>query len=40
MATEKLNARGKNEGGNKEGEERRRGGGVSAQDLLRREGRL
>ncbi|MCX2931860.1 MMPL family transporter [Mycobacterium sp. CVI_P3] len=35
VATEKLNSRGK-----KEGEERRRGGGVSAQDLLRREGRL
>jgi hypothetical protein len=36
VATEKLNARGK-----KEGEDRpRRGGGVSAQDLLRREGRL
>ncbi len=36
VATEKLNARGK-----KEGEDRpRRGGGVSAADLLRREGRL
>jgi RND superfamily putative drug exporter len=35
VATEKLNSHGK-----KEGEERRRGGGVSAQDLLRREGRL
>jgi trehalose monomycolate/heme transporter len=36
VATEKLNSRGK-----KEGEDRpRRGGGVSAQDLLRREGRL
>ena len=36
VATEKLNSRGK-----KEGEERqRRGGGVSAADLLRREGRL
>ncbi len=34
VATEKLNARGKN------ADERRRGGGVSAQDLLRREGRL
>jgi RND superfamily putative drug exporter len=34
-ATEQLNAR-----GNKEGEKQRRGGGVSAQDLLRREGRL
>ena len=37
VATEKLNARGKKQGG----EDRpRRGGGVSAQDLLRREGRL
>jgi RND superfamily putative drug exporter len=35
VATEKLNARGKNAG-----DDRRRGGGVSAQDLLRREGRL
>jgi len=36
VATEKLNSRGK-----KDGEDRpRRGGGVSAQDLLRREGRL
>ncbi|GAY18785.1 MMPL family transporter [Mycobacterium sp. shizuoka-1] len=38
VATEKLNSRGK-----KEGDEQRRrgtGGGVSAQDLLRREGRL
>ncbi|TGD89867.1 hypothetical protein BayCH28_04580 [Mycolicibacterium sp. CH28] len=36
VATEKLNSR-----GTKEGEDRpRRGGGVSAQDLLRREGRL
>lgn len=36
VATEKLNARGQ-----KEGEDRpRRGGGVSAADLLRREGRL
>jgi RND superfamily putative drug exporter len=35
VATEKLNSRGK-----KEGEERqRRGGGISAADLLRREGR-
>jgi RND superfamily putative drug exporter len=47
-ATEQLNARGKNEdaqkeGAQKEGEERQRrgtGGGVSAADLLRREGRL
>jgi RND superfamily putative drug exporter len=38
VATEKLNSRGK---GGKDGEDRpRRGGGVSAQDLLRREGRL
>jgi RND superfamily putative drug exporter len=35
VATEKLNSRGR-----KDSEERRRGGGVSAQDLLRREGRL
>jgi RND superfamily putative drug exporter len=36
VATEKLNSRGQ-----KDGEDRpRRGGGVSAQDLLRREGRL
>jgi len=37
VATEKLNARGKKRGGE---ERQRRGGGVSAQDLLRREGRL
>jgi len=42
VATEKLNSRGKKEGP-KEGDEQRRrgtGGGVSAADLLRREGRL
>ncbi|MGY4710635.1 MMPL family transporter [Mycolicibacterium sp. CBM1] len=41
VATEKLNSRGKKDAGGKDGEDRpRRGGGVSAQDLLRREGRL
>ncbi len=36
-ATEKLNARGQNDNGDRR---RRGGGGLSAQDLLRREGRL
>ena len=40
-ATEKLNARSKEGGEDPDGQDRqRRGGGVSAQDLLRREGRL
>jgi RND superfamily putative drug exporter len=42
VATEKLNSRGKKEEGKEPDEQRRRGtgGGVSAADLLRREGRL
>jgi RND superfamily putative drug exporter len=36
-ATEKLNARGQSDNGDRR---RRGGGGLSAQDLLRREGRL
>ncbi len=39
-ATEKLNARGEAEPDTKTDKNPRRGGGVSAQDLLRREGRL
>jgi trehalose monomycolate/heme transporter len=39
-ATEKLNARGQGENGDKTRQRRRAGGGLSAQDLLRREGRL
>jgi trehalose monomycolate/heme transporter len=39
VATQKLNARGKDaEGGDRT--RQRRGGGLSAQDLLRREGRI
>ncbi|MBO0884652.1 MAG: hypothetical protein J2P17_30835, partial [Mycobacterium sp.] len=38
IATEKLNARGRN-AANADGNRQRRGGGLSAQDLLRREGR-
>jgi len=39
-ATEKLNARGEADKGDPSRQRRRAGGGVSAQDLLRREGRL
>jgi RND superfamily putative drug exporter len=40
-ATEKVNARGENgENGENPERPRRRGGGLSAQDLLRREGRI
>jgi hypothetical protein len=39
-ATEKLNARAKPENGEDPRPRRRAGGGLSAQDLLRREGRL
>ena len=39
-ATEKLNARGQRENGDPARQRRRAGGGLSAQDLLRREGRL
>ncbi len=39
-ATEKLNARGQSENGDPVRQRRRTGGGLSAQDLLRREGRL
>jgi trehalose monomycolate/heme transporter len=39
-ATEKLNARGQSDNGDKARPRRRPGGGLSAQDLLRREGRL
>ncbi len=39
-ATEKLNARGQGDNGDKARPRRRPGGGLSAQDLLRREGRL
>jgi len=39
-ATEKLNARGQGENGDPARQRRRAGGGLSAQDLLRREGRL
>lgn len=39
-ATEKLNARGEAENGDAARQRRRAGGGLSAQDLLRREGRL
>jgi len=39
-ATEKLNARGQGENGDPVRQRRRTGGGLSAQDLLRREGRL
>jgi trehalose monomycolate/heme transporter len=39
-ATEKLNARGQGDNGDKSRPRRRAGGGLSAQDLLRREGRL
>jgi trehalose monomycolate/heme transporter len=38
-ATEKLNSRGQGDNGDNS-RPRRRGGGLSAQDLLRREGRL
>ena len=38
-ATEKLNSRGQRENGDAR-QRRRAGGGLSAQDLLRREGRL
>ncbi len=39
-ATEKLNTRGQGDNGDKARQRRRSGGGLSAQDLLRREGRL
>jgi len=39
-ATEKLNARGQSDNGDHARQHRRGGGGLSAQDLLRREGRL
>lgn len=39
-ATEKMNARGQDDNGDNSRPRRRAGGGVSAQDLLRREGRL
>jgi RND superfamily putative drug exporter len=39
-ATEKLNARGQGDNGDNSRPRRRAGGGLSAQDLLRREGRL
>jgi RND superfamily putative drug exporter len=39
-ATEKINARGKGDNGEEPRPRRRAGGGLSAQDLLRREGRL
>jgi trehalose monomycolate/heme transporter len=39
VATQKLNARGKDTDGG-ERPRQRRGGGLSAQDLLRREGRI
>ena len=39
-ATEKLNARGQGDNGDEPRPRRRAGGGLSAQDLLRREGRL
>lgn len=39
IATEKLNSRGRN-AANADGNRQRRGGGLSAQDLLRREGRF
>lgn len=39
-ATEKMNARGKGDNGDTSRPRRRAGGGLSAQDLLRREGRL
>ena len=39
-ATEKLNTRGQGDNGDNSRPRRRAGGGLSAQDLLRREGRL
>jgi trehalose monomycolate/heme transporter len=39
-ATEKLNARAQGDNGDQARQRRRGGGGLSAQDLLRREGRL
>jgi len=39
-ATEKLNAPGQGDNGDKTRQRRRGGGGLSAQDLLRREGRF
>jgi trehalose monomycolate/heme transporter len=39
-ATEKLNARDQGDNGDNSRQRRRGGGGLSAQDLLRREGRL
>ena len=39
-AGEKLNARGQSDNGDECRQRRRGGGGLSAQDLLRREGRL
>ncbi|HUE33744.1 MAG TPA: hypothetical protein VMQ38_12830, partial [Mycobacterium sp.] len=39
-ATEKMNTRGKGDNGDNSRPRRRGGGGLSAQDLLRREGRL
>ena len=39
-ATEKLNASGQGDNGENPRPRRRAGGGLSAQDLLRREGRL
>jgi trehalose monomycolate/heme transporter len=39
-ATKKLNAQGQSDNGDKSRQRRRAGGGLSAQDLLRREGRL
>ena len=39
-ASEKLNARGQGDNGDPSRQRRRGGGGLSAQDLLRREGRL
>jgi RND superfamily putative drug exporter len=39
-ATETLNAQGQSDNGDNSRQRRRGGGGLSAQDLLRREGRL